>query len=225
MKDTIEFNHQQTQVLFGTLLGDANIQAHGVYSPGSQSKLTVEHTTKQMGLALFKADVLGLKTFTRDKYDERSGKTYHSIVAYSQTSPTYSDLYDSIYKEDRSSKRLDEDILYSLTPLGLSVWYMDDGNLDVNSRTITLCTEAFNYEEHLTIKEYFKARWGLEAKIQKRTHGKYRIRFSVEDTYKFIEIVKPFILPDLAYKTNFRPYKRKPQWYKDIIADQKEEVN
>lgn len=225
--DTIEFNQVQEQVLYGTMLGDAFMKRPGVTTPGATSTLQFEHSTKQMGLALWKAEILGMKTFPRDRYDRRTQKTYHSVYAYSKASPTYTKIYRRVYGEG-GTKNLDQNILNQLTPLGIAVWYMDDGALSANGRQLRLHTEKYTYRENILIKEYFQETWNLYPKIyKKRSKGgiKYYLCFTAQDTYSFIEIVKPYILPDLEYKIQFTPYVQPPQWYKDIISTNQEEVN
>ena len=60
-------------------------------------------------------------------------------------------LYSNTGRKKISLKYLNE-----LSPLGLAVWWMDDGSLcnSKGNRWGKLCTECFNYEEHILLQTY-----------------------------------------------------------------------
>lgn len=216
----IEFTHAQLEVLYGTLLGDAWLNT-ATLTPGANARLCIEHSTKQQAYCEWKAAVLELNYYLRDRYDRRTGKTYHSIYAASKTSTTYTELRSAMY--EGTHKRLIPQLLDNLGPLGLAVWYMDDGSTHYTNRLCTLCTERYTLREQQTIQAWFRSRWGLNPSIaEKPSNGtmKYCLVFDTIDSYRLIDIIKPYVTADLEYKTVFKPYKRPPQWFKDLHPTQ-----
>lgn len=215
----ITFSREQEEVLYGTLLGDAYMT-----NPAKNNKkhafLSLEHSTKQQAYCTWKAELLGMAYYTRDRYDVRTDKTYHSMVCYSAVSPTYNDIYKKVYPTGQF-KRLNEDILNSIGPLGLAIWYMDDGCTMYEGRRAKLCTERYTLLEQQVIQQWFADKWNLHPTIQEKPSNgtmKYILVFDVVDTYSLLNIIRPFVVtPDLQYKVCVKPYgKRIPQWYKEV---------
>lgn len=214
----IELTTLQEQILYATLMADASMTSP---HKGKHTNATIqfEHSTKQEMYALWKADILGMKHFHRDRYDQRTDKVYHSVYCYSQASPTYTDLYNRVYGLG-GGKTLDQELLYSLTAAGLVVFFADDGYTSYDGRRCVLHTEKYNYQENARIQKYFQDIWGLSPSIQnKPSQGgmKYILQFNVIDSYKLLNIMRPYIpTQDVAYKFIVKPYTIEPQWLKDL---------
>lgn len=211
----IEFNYAQTQILYGTLFGDANVTSPYIGLRRNAS-LQIEHSTKQQGWAEFKANMLGLSILTRDRFDKRTNKTYHSVVAYSGASPTYTAIYDRMYDKRGGKKKLDLDILNEMGPLALATWYIDDGCTNYKNRICTLHTEKFTLREVQQIQLWFMDRFELRPIITERpSNGNmhYALSFNAVDSYNLLEIIRPYCpTPDVEYKFIVKPYSRIPKW-------------
>lgn len=212
----ITFTHAQLEILYGTMMGDGYLT-----QTKCNSILAIEHSTKQQVYCTWKAEALGLTTLVRDRFDARTGKTYHSIIAYSKASTTYTELRNRLYHGH--GKTLDEAVLNELGPLGLAVWYMDDGSTHFKKRTCILCTEKYSLKENQIIQQWFINKWGLHPIIsEKACNGnmKYVLIFNCIDSYKLLDIIKPFMTPDLAYKLIVSPYIRTPKWYLELNKEE-----
>ncbi len=98
----------------------------------------------------------------------------------------------------------------------LAIWYMDDGSLgrDIEKRNINkhyrlrvlLCTQSYTLIENLFIKDFLKNKFELEFNLNRIKYPsglKYNLRLDYQDQVdKFIELVKPYILPSFYYKIN-----------------------
>lgn len=215
----ITFSREQEEVLYGTLLGDASMNNPNT-GKRRHAVLQIEHSTKQIAYCQWKAEMLGMSYYTRDRYDVRTDKTYHSIVAYSQASPTYNTIYEKVYGTG-GFKGLSREILDGIGPLGLAVWYMDDGCTIYNGRICKLHTEKYTLAEQQIIQQWFIEKWNLHPTIQEKPsngHMKYILVFTVTDSYTLMNIIRPFVVtPDLQYKVTTKPYtpSRIPQWHPD----------
>jgi len=214
------WSHEQEAIIMGGMMGDSFLS-----NPGGKKHVIyqMEHSDKQSAYLLWKAEILGMTHYTRDRYDVRTDKTYHSVCAYSAASPTFNELRARTYKD--GYKKLNTDILHSMGPLSLSIWFWDDGHTNYVGRVCKLHTEKYTLLENQKIQQWFIERWGLHPTIyEKMSNGnmKYILAFNVSDSYQLLSIIRPFCpTPDLAYKCVTKPYgKRMPQWYKDLMEVQ-----
>lgn len=108
--------------------------------------------------------------------------------------PIYNDFYD-----ENNKKRLSKNVFSKkiFTPLMLAVWFMGDGAFFKGS--VKLCTHCFTYAEHVVMVDCFKKTFGLVPKII-RQNKYYYLRFTRDDSEKFINIVRPFVVEGMKYK-------------------------
>ena len=108
-----------------------------------------------------------------------------------------------LYSND-GRKKISMKILNELNPLGLAVWWMDDGYLCTHkcNRYGRLCTECFNYEENILIQQYFKKRWSIDVDIKNEKNKYYFIRLNVTALKKLIRIIYTYVVevPSMIYK-------------------------
>jgi hypothetical protein len=133
---------------------------------------------------------------------------------------TYSHDFCKIYRNIlyRPSKTIANiTILKKLTPLGLAIWYMDDGGLSQKRHKITkepIANELFinthlRKEENQVIIDYFNQYWSIKFS-QCKNRGKYRLRCGTKEARKFIDIIYPYIkdLKCMVHKINLVNLKR-----------------
>jgi len=103
-------------------------------------------------------------------------------------------LYQYFYKN--KVKILPQDIFKLLNPRSLAIWFMDDGS---NNRTgLTLNTHSFPKKDQEHITRFLLENYSIETHIVKdRTKWKIAIG---KDKKRFLEIVKPFVIPSMIYK-------------------------
>ena len=117
------------------------------------------------------------------------------------------------------------ELIERLTPLGLLLWWLDDGSLTVHekknkvstARFGYLCTEAFDREGNVILAEALFNKFGLETRIHIDRGGilgpekvYFRLYLNAVAMRKLIDIVRPYIdqIPEcMLYKVNMR-YKR-----------------
>lgn len=79
----------------------------------------------------------------------------------------------------------------------LAVWYMDDGSLC--DKSYYLNTQQFPEQEQLLLSRLLLRGFGLTAKRDKDKRY-YRLRFNVKESKKFVDLIRPYIIPSMAYK-------------------------
>lgn len=179
----------------------------------------VSHCEKQKDYLIWKAkicrEITGRKCRIRVKnVKERcignNKKPTPASIAYRFTCchDFFMNLYKIIYKNGR--KVFSEEYLKYLTPKGLAIWYMDDGNTYIDKR----CEKSFSCElsTHLPLNEaeelieYFKKYWNITFHLHKKAEEQYNLRCWSDTAYKFLCIIKPYVPECMKYKIIYPEY-------------------
>ena len=201
---TKKLSKEQKSLLIGLLLGDGTISSNYVFK--------LSHSEAQREFLEWKIDLLnkfGFKNNGVKEYISTCGYNKGNKVLYSQMSlnPTIKALRRTVYTpKELITRRL----LNWLTPIGLAIWYMDDGCINVNTskqrssiqHTIKIAT-CVDLDTAQVIIDYFKEVWDVQFRPFKEGKGTYSIASSTEsDCAAFIQIIRPYIqqVPSLLYK-------------------------
>lgn len=200
----IRLSKEQKSLLIALLIGDGTISSNYVFKL-SHSTLQREYLEWKVGLL----NKYGIKNNGVKEYISKCGYNTGKSVLYSQMSliPTIKALRRSVYTPKKTITRK---LLEWLNPLGLAIWYMDDGCINVNTskqrssiqHTIKIAT-CVDDDTIKTIINYFDEVWGIHFRPFKEGKNTYSIASSSElDCKKFIKIVKPYIeqVPSFLYK-------------------------
>lgn len=221
-------NRKNRAILVGTLLGDSSI-----HKTSYNSVFQFTHQIKQKDYAFYKASLI-LSMFGGAK---REPKYYKSTTAFGEVeyykfslTHKYFNYLHRIAYSNEGKKYFSRKLLNYLSPLGLALWYMDDGgvsrgaNVDkfgvprehipVEMRISTYCS----LEEIETIITYFQEVWDVTAKKRhaKKTNS-YYLAFNTNESLKFEQIISDFILPQFRYKL--------PSFYNTRVPDTQFEIS
>ena len=201
---TKKLSKEQKSLLIGLLLGDGTISSNYVFK--------LSHSEAQREFLEWKIDLLnkfGFKNNGVKEYISTCGYNKGSKVLYSQMSlnPTIKALRRTVYTP---KKHITRRLLNWLTPIGLAIWYMDDGCINVNTskqrssiqHTIKIAT-CVDLDTAQVVVDYFKEVWDVQFRPFKEGKGTYSIASSTEsDCAAFIQIIRPYIeqVPSLLYK-------------------------
>lgn len=203
VKDII-LSKEVKDFIIGTVFGDGHLSL-----PAKNARLQLTHGDPQKFYIEHKAEILkdicpqGVKT--KFIYDKRNNKNYLSHTICTYVNEYLTELHSIFYPQGK--KYITPKALNLLTSEAIAYWYMDDGGLGKyrfpNGRVaIDLYLNTYmSNQEHNSIINYFKHTYDIEFKINKN-HGMYRLRIGKLQAPKFIEIVKPYILPGFEYKIN-----------------------
>lgn len=200
----IRLSKEQKSLLIALLIGDGTISSNYVFK--------LSHSTLQREYLEWKVELLnkyGIKNNGVKEYISKCGYNTGKSVLYSQMSliPTIKALRRSVYTPKKTITRK---LLKWLNPLGLAIWYMDDGCINVNTskqrssiqHTIKIATCVDDNTVKIIIN-YFDEVWGIHFRPFKEGKNTYSIASSSElDCKKFIKIIKPYIeqVPSFLYK-------------------------
>ena len=199
-----KLNKEQKSLLIAMLLGDGTISSNYVFK--------LSHSIEQKEFLEWKISLLNkynIKNNGIKEYISNCGYNKGKGVLYSQMSviPTIKALRKTVYIPKKTITRK---LLNWLNPLGLAIWYMDDGCINVNTstqrssiqHTIKIAT-CVDLETVNMIIDYFNDVWNITFRKFSEGKGTYSIASSSEeDCSKFVKIIKPYIMqvPSMLYK-------------------------
>ena len=167
------------QFVIGAILGDSHIRYTGKTSRAN-TRIEFAHSTKQEEYIQWKYDFLKeyeLAASPPRLYKIGKEKEFLQLRFTSKSNKIFNEYHYLFHKEGK--KKITRKILNKLQPLGLAIWYMDDGNLSlqkytkkdgeqgIHARRLMLNTQGFTYEEHKIIQRYFKVAWNMDVNINK----------------------------------------------------------
>ena len=180
-KTKLVLNEEQYQICLGSYLGDGHLDKRSKYNT---YRLRFTQGLKQKEYFLSKIDAFNLD------YDLiKSGYTNKLSILSSKTTNTF------VLKDDPF-----ELVLKEISPLGLAIWYQDDGSFQCNTN-VRLYSEAFTYEQNIKLQFMLNTRFNILCDI-KKDKKYYYLSMDRDNSKKFLSIVSPYMHPSMQYKTS-----------------------
>lgn len=187
-----ELSDTEFQVFLGTIYGDAYIR---IPDDSKNASGHFAHSLKQKEYCKWKYSQLSRfcsEPKEVSEIDKRSGKEYYAIDVKIKANPVFTELYPYIY--NNKIKYINSELINKIEPLGIAVWFMDDGYYDHESYGIA--TNCFMEQDLNLIVKMFKSKFDLNFTI----HSNHTIRLIKKDAKKFYNLVFPYIHTDCLYK-------------------------
>lgn len=193
-------NKDVISVIFGSLLGDAHAERRlkgvGTRISFFQEAVHVEYILylhkilSDLGYCNPKIPVVSSRLGTKGKI--------RKIVRFSTwTYTSFNWIHDLWYVNN--IKRVPECIGEYLTPLALAIWIMDDGAKV--GKGLKFSSNSFTYNECLILIKALNDNFNLKATIQSAgSKDQYIIYIWKESMNDLINIVSPYIIPEMKYK-------------------------
>ena len=157
--------------------------------------LSIRHCKQQRDYLLWKKKLLQPQIKTTECYHiDNDGSDAYEFRTYTHK---FIKLYRKVLYKSKG-KHLSRKILNTLTPLGISIWYMDNGGLSQKKRNGKIYANELILNTHLDrednqiIIDYFKEVWDIQF-TQVKNRGLYRLRCGTKEARKFIKIVEPYV--------------------------------
>jgi recombination protein RecA len=193
---------QQWQFVLGGLMGDGALSSS---QNGHAARLRWGHGKKQAAYGDWKAAMFGNVTVSRST--NAKSAVFHDVQPLAELA----ELRRVVYMGN-GKKAITSDYLKALTPLGLAVWFMDDGTFTLRSKglqtrtlggsgRVEICVEAFTEGSQQRVVDYLRDTWGFDVKLR---HAGVRrvsyVQFTTASSARFLELVAPFVHPSMDYK-------------------------
>ena len=202
MEVNMKITKDERELLLFMALGDGHLDKKGT--------LSIVHCEKQKEYIEWKYNLI-------KKFTTKQGVRYfinNTFPSYKFNTTTYNflRLYRKILYTPK--KTISRKILNKLTPLGIYIWYMDDGGMSrlkllngkFSIKEIMLNT-GLQKEDNQIIIDYFKEVWGVSFG-QAKNNKVYRLRCGNKEAIKFLNIIKEYHneVPSMSYKINPNSY-------------------
>lgn len=194
MKITKEIRRNALFMAFG----DGCIEKHG--------NLTIKHCIKQKEYLLYKYKLI--KSLCNHLPVEITNNTFK---AFKLTTKCFDFL--KLYRRvlyPNNKKTLTRKLLNKLTPLGIYLWYLDDGGMSKRKirtgyaiKEIMLNT-GLNKTNNQIIIDYFKEVWKVSFS-QVKNHNQYRLRCGKIEGEKFLKIFSKYHNDVISMKYKIDP--------------------
>lgn len=199
-RDNRLFNTDQLSIIIGMMLGDSNINKEG--------QLTTIHKRDHKQYIELKQQILG------GTVNDISCITFGKLRQFSKlridVNAQTKKLYELMYQDEYGNKikKTTKNIINYITEKSLAFWYMDDGSMKWSKHnikngynpSIELCTDNFTYNDCKLLTELLYSKWGITSLIYNFKNKYFRIKFNVDNTKKFMELISPYIIDCMQYK-------------------------
>ena len=204
-----KFNKNSRNLLIGMLLGDGTISNNNVYK--------LSHCIEQSDYLQWKINLLnnnGIRNNGLKYYTSSYGYNKNKIVVYTQLNiiPFVKVLRRVFYKPNK--KIGNRKLLNRLNSLGIAIWYMDDGHINIRKDKsgrpmgfyIKIAT-CLPKDELQIIIDYFKEVWDINFYMfhEGKQKDSYSLCCGTAEGLKFINIVKPYVsqVPSMIHKITY----------------------
>jgi len=192
----VPFTKQQRELVVGSTLGDGSVI---LGAKRKTSYFKVAHCEKQKDYLMWKKEVLGnfVNTITKNA-DKRGNSIMYGFATISHQELNY---FRKLFY-DNNKKIIKDEIGLHLTPLGLAVWFMDDGTLS-GTCNYKLATDGFSREDNYKLANILKINFDLNAKVleyERRNQKYYYLFFNKRNSINMTEIIKPHMVDCMKYK-------------------------
>lgn len=200
---------EQLGIIVGSLLGDSSIPKK-LKNQGNHY-IDITHSEKQLDYLKYKIHIFEKYGFKVSNIYKRKVKTYieYSVhIYYPQNPNVINALRWWFYNNGK--KYFTYKMLNYLTPLGMAIWFMDDGSkaihynknhTNIKSRELYIST-YMSKTEHCSIIKFFN-KLGIVCK-ERKDRDKFRLAMNSTNAKKFISIISPFICSSMQYKIDLQ---------------------
>lgn len=211
----MKLNDEQKDLIFGTLLGDGNLQTE---TQGRTWRYRALQKAEHKPYLDHKFSILeslcipgSLPSYSKT-LDERTNKLSERWYFNTLTQDCLRFYGNMFYTYDKTKGRFIKDVPKNLsqhlTPRAIAYMYMDDGSLkwSGHSNAMRICTESFSVDGVKLIQKVFKNKYNIDTNLEKKTlsDGTFGQRISIPEksSEKFRELIQEYLVDCMKYKVS-----------------------
>lgn len=209
------FTREQKDLVFGTLLGDGNLQTETAGRTWRYRALQkqehaeyLEHKYAVLRSYCTSGPISG------QVFDDRTGKIYSRIYFNTVVNSDFRVFGNMFYVYDKKLRKMvkrvptNQVLAKFLTERALAYMYMDDGALKWlgHSNAMRICTESFIPEDVTRLRNVIFDKFNIVTSQSKKTiDGVYvgdRILIPEKSAATFRDLIKPYLVDCMKYKVS-----------------------
>ena len=185
----------QWEVIRGSLLGDGSLSL-----PKRESsrgvKFRLGHGAKQAEYLRWKASLFA--NIPGSLWENEKSDVFWDSTPLPELYETRREVYRL------GVKQFSEEYLAAVTPLGLALWYMDDGGFDLRGKMqdrgrIAICVEAMSIDTQERLVRVLADRYGIASSLT-CVRDQAILRMDQPATERFHALIAPFVHQSMEYK-------------------------
>lgn len=189
-RQIIDISQLQKEIIFGLLMGDGSIQK---VINSYQSR--TNHSLKQIEYVKYLVGKLNNLTYGLKISESKNSIKYPQCYFCLKPNENLKEFYDMFYID--KIKKIPDD-LSLLTPLAMSIWFMDDGTASGRC-SISIATCCFAIDDLNRLSNYLKLKYDINTVVRKDK----RLYFNANGGRKFKELVNDYIIDEMKYKFKY----------------------
>jgi hypothetical protein len=188
LKEGLKLTQRQRDILVGTLLGDGHLETQ---NNGRTYRLKVEHSIAQREYVEWLYEEF--KQWVRSEPYVRHRKNGQTFVGFTTYSHGAFRFYGHQFYDDNRKKVVPKQIHKWLKPLGIAVWYLDDGSQkSAKHSTYILHTNAFKKVELERLQKTL-VQYGIQTSLHKQGQGVWRIYVLTKSARMLKAVVQKYV--------------------------------
>ena len=192
--NNIPLTQEEFDVIVGGLLGDTWI---GYYKKSKNPSGSFTHKMEHLDYVQYKYSFLKRRCSElkiHNKYDKRSNRHYQQCFCKIRATPVLKEIQEKFYINGR--KTVPKDLIYQLSPLGIAIWFMDDGASDSGGYKFSV--DCFNEQEINDLQEMLATKFHIYT--TKNINQNKIIHVLSTSKYDFKKLIEPYICDCMKYK-------------------------
>lgn len=198
-RSKISLSEEQKEIVIGLMLGDGCFETQ---NNGRTYRLKIEQSLLHKDYVDWLYEKLKNLVLTepRERTKMIEEKTYQNYGFQTISCGNFRFFAQQFYDQDSKKKKIPKFIGKLLSPLSLTVWFMDDGQIKSDKhRALLINSQCFSRKDLRLLQDALKNKFNIETTLKKEKTG-YRIYLLSRTISNFLAIIKPYILPSMKYK-------------------------
>lgn len=195
-----DLTQEEFDVIVGGLLGDTWIGYLGqAKNPCGSFTHKIEHSP----YVEYKYNLIKRRCSEitiHNKLDKRTNRKYQQCFCKIAASPVLIPIREAFYKDN--IKIVPEELINKLSPLGIAIWFMDDGASTDGSYKFSV--DCFTKEDIEKLSKMLKDKFGIDTTIQINQNKVLRVCSKSAKTFK--KLVEPYMCDCMKYKLQIYKY-------------------
>jgi len=196
-KDIEDMTRHVVSLVTWMALGDGSI-----VPAGKSARFTCSHKEANEDYVAFKTELLSFAGAKYSKY-YHSGSDSYNFQIYTMCHPLFARLRRGMYLNGR--KTITSHAIKLLTPLGLAIFYQDDGRYNKSKSVLSINQPTFSKIELEALAKGIVDRFGIIFRIRRSCTLKdgtigYEMALRMKDKEKFFDIIEPYVVSSMSYK-------------------------
>lgn len=190
MRQSVHLTEMQRAIVVGTVLGDGSLIE--TFSKNNL-RLQIDHAIAQKEYVFWKYEILKPFVLTMPTYQLKNKSWRFRTISH----PELTEIGKLFYRDRQ--KIVPQEIVCLLEPIGLAVWFMDDGARHPSGGYL-INTQSFTYSECVILRDALAKKFNIIHTTMHKDHNGWRLYIQVSSAERFRQIVRPFMLDILMYK-------------------------